>query len=321
MPSWSGTFTCPPATVGQVANLSYSCRLTSSIRLIECQQKVVKPACWRVAADGLGRLLFKEGGWAMRRISLVMSFLAMSAVVGCAGLGKQETPRICVTGKAEVSVVPDRVRLYTRVVTLDKDIANAKSENDRRTRATLALAEKFGIHPKDVMTDYLSIRPKYEQIVRSATGQALELDDWVAWPKESITKTGKLVGYEMTRNITIALRDLKQFDNLLSAMIESGVNEVRQIEFQTANEDALRAEARQKAVQDAREKAEAIARQLGAKLGRAVLAQERDRHYESDIVATSYPAEAPPKETASATMAPGMITLSSSVDLTFELKR
>jgi hypothetical protein len=151
-----------------------------------------------------------------------------------------------VTGDAEVRVVPDEVILTLGIETWDKDLQVAKGQNDEIVTRVLALAEEYGIEPQHVQTDFVSIEPRYR------SGYYEESD---------------FIGYFVRKSVVITLRDLGKFEDLLTEALEAGVNYVQGIQFRTTELRKHRDEARALAIQAAREKAEAMAGELGQAVG------------------------------------------------------
>jgi len=72
----------------------------------------------------------------------------------------------------------------------------------------------------------------------------------------------------------ITLRDLSKFEELLSQSLTAGVNYVQGIEFRTTELRKHRDQARTLAIQAAKEKATALAGELGQKIGEPQTIQE-----------------------------------------------
>ena len=71
-----------------------------------------------------------------------------------------KAPTIQVTGTAEINVVPDEVSISLNISKTDKNLNIAKTQNDESVAAVIALTKKFGIDPKDVKTDFITVREK-----------------------------------------------------------------------------------------------------------------------------------------------------------------
>ena len=76
------------------------------------------------------------------------------------------------------------------------------------------------------------------------------------------------MGYFVRKTIVVTLKDLKQFESLLSAALQAGANYVHGIQFRTTKMRRHRDEARNLAIKAAGEKAHAMAAALNQTVGR-----------------------------------------------------
>jgi len=156
-----------------------------------------------------------------------------------------EAGSITVSGEAEVRLMPDEVILCLGVETSDKNLSTAKQQNDQIVAKVLALTKQYAIPPEHIQTDYINVEPRYS---------------------DGYTQR-EFVGYFVYKTIVITLRDLTKFEDLLSDVLEAGVNYVHSIDFRTTELRKYRDEARELALQAAREKATAMAAVLDQELG------------------------------------------------------
>ena len=195
----------------------------------------------------------------MQHKSMFMLALALLAVFPLAGAKMSnnapiaaEPGVISVSGEAEVRIMPDEVILRLGVETSDKNLAKAKQLNDQIVTRVQAVAKRYNIPSGHVQTDYLNIEPRYN---------------------DGYTQR-EFVGYFVHKTVVITLRDLTKFEDVLSGLLESGVNYVHGIEFRTTDLRKYRDEARELALQAAREKATDMAATLDQELGEPRSIQE-----------------------------------------------
>jgi uncharacterized protein YggE len=200
----------------------------------------------------------------MQQKSILLVALVLIAVFLFAGWAMGDDPQpaaeagsVTVSGEAEVRIMPDEVVLRLGVESSDKDLPTAKQQNDQIVAKVLALAKQYAIPPEHVQTDYLNIEPRYN---------------------DGYTQR-EFVGYFVHKTIVITLRDLTKFEDLLSDLLESGVNYVHSIDFRTTDLRKYRDEARELALQAAREKAGAMAAALDQKLGEPRSIQEEANNW------------------------------------------
>lgn len=233
------------------------------------------------------------------------------------GTNNNRTRTISTSGSAEVRVVPSRVVLTFGVETLNVDLAAAKRENDTKTSGVLALAKEIGVAPKDLQTDYIFVEPVYDGY--------------------SERRAGKFLHYLVRKTIVVLLRDTTKFENILSGALERGATHVLRVRFETDDLKKHRDKARSDAIKAARDKAQALAGELGAKLGRVMTIQDygssdsssnygrswRENYYDdgggiqSQISSQS---ESPISPTVGDTLALGQMRISAQINVTFELQ-
>ncbi len=160
---------------------------------------------------------------------------------------------ITTTGDAEIKIAPDEVILILGVETWDKNIQQAKKLNDDRVRKVIALTKDFGIEPRHVQTDQIHVEPRYRN------GTYTDAD---------------FIGYFVRKSIVITLKDVGKFEDLYTAALGAGVTHVHDIQFRTTELRKYRDQARALAIQAAREKAGALASELGQKIGKPQTIQE-----------------------------------------------
>ncbi len=174
----------------------------------------------------------------------------------------------------------------------------------------LDVAKKTGISDQHMQTAQISVEPVYQQIERS--GQYYR---------------GEIIHYVVRRSVVLCLKDLTKFEGMLTNLLTSGATHVDGISFESTQLRKHRDEARAMATKAAKEKAQAIAGQLGEKLGRPRSINENtgwSGGYMSNVAQNVYAQSR--SESAGAdgdvsgnTFAPGQITISATINVVFDL--
>jgi uncharacterized protein YggE len=159
---------------------------------------------------------------------------------------------ITVTGDADVKVVPDEVILILGVETWDKNLSIAKNQNDERAKKVLAFAKKMGVEEKHFQTDQINVEPRYT---------------------DGYTRAD-FIGFFVRKSIVITLKDTSKFEDLLTGELEAGATHVQGINFRTTELRKHRDQARALAIKAAQEKAIAMAKELGQKVGKPTSIRE-----------------------------------------------
>jgi hypothetical protein len=244
-------------------------------------------------------------GRSLPRAAVVLILLLAA---GNARAAEVELPLITVNGQAEISVVPDEVVFTLEVEKTDKDLSAAKAQNDASVRQILALASRFGVPAGDVKTDYISVTMKY------TTDLADELGD-----DERRKLKREFVGYEVSKTVIVRFADIKRFEEFFSEVLKAGVSRVRDVDFRTSQLRKHKDEARALAMRAAKEKATALAREIGQTIGKAhsISEEAEGGSRMSNNVGTRIGGSFSADE--GATIAPGMIKITARVVVSFIL--
>jgi uncharacterized protein YggE len=153
---------------------------------------------------------------------------------------------ISVTGEATVSVPPDLAHIDGGVTSEAKTAREASDANNAAMGKVLLALKGAGIEEKDFQTSRLSLQP---QSAPNRTGPSA------------------IVGYRASNRVTIRLRDVTKVANVIDTLVGAGANEIGGINFMVSQASKLLDEARERAVADARRKAEIYAKAAGVTLG------------------------------------------------------
>ncbi len=175
------------------------------------------------------------------------------------GSGVTATNTISVSGMGEVFAVPDRATFSVTVQEEAKDVATAQGAATKKSNDIIAYLKAQNVDEKDIKTIDYSVNPQYDY-----TSGACQ-PGGVCRPG-----TQTLRGYQVTQTLEVKVRDTKKAGDLLSGVGGKGASQVSGLSFTTDDPDALQAEARSKAIADAKTKADELAKELGVKIVRIV---------------------------------------------------
>lgn len=168
--------------------------------------------------------------------------------------------QIAVSGEGKVAVKPDITLFNASVITEDKKIGNAQSENTRRSNDVLAFLKQKGIAEKDMKSAGYSIYPQYQYDTSSPCYAS-------SCPPR---RPPEIVSYQVRHTIEVKVRDLAKVDDLLEGVVTSGANEIGSVAFTIENETQAKEDARKEAIDDAAKKARVLAKDLHIRLGSVI---------------------------------------------------
>lgn len=161
---------------------------------------------------------------------------------------------ITVTGYGIAYGAPDIVTMGLGVQSSNTNILTAMDDTNTRMQAVIQALKDGGVAAEDIRTDNYSIYQDYGKVPQpSPEGQ-----------------TQQESSYSVSIGVTVTVRDPNKVGDLLSAAVAAGANMVNYIQFDIANRTALESQARTKAVDDARSRANELAKLLGLTVGDAL---------------------------------------------------
>lgn len=251
-----------------------------------------------------------------RSIFLMVCLLAIAAVGYAQEIDKM--PSVTVTGTSVVMIAPDEVVFSLDFTKTDKDLQIARVQNDESVAKMLELARKFGINPNDVKTDNISVEMKYTSI-RDPKKRIFDEDG-----DEIGTKIFK--GYEVSKSVTVRLKEIKRFEEFFGEILKTGITEVDSVRFETSKLRENKDKARDMAMKAAREKATALAGAINQTIGKAIKITEinvSNVDYSglnsNSNVAANFVSGSTSVSESLATFAPGAIKVEAQVTVTFLL--
>jgi uncharacterized protein len=168
----------------------------------------------------------------------------------------QSTQGISVVGQGIVTTQPDVARITIGADVTDVSLANAQAEAARRMDAVINQLKASGIADSDIRTVSYTINPVYDQ---PAQGQQANLR-----------------GYQVQNQVEVRVTNVAGLGPLLDTAVSAGATRVMGIRFEASNMEDLKNQARDQAMQNARAKADQLARDAGVSVGRPIAINESD---------------------------------------------
>jgi uncharacterized protein YggE len=197
---------------------------------------------------------------------------------------------VTVTGEATVGIAPDAAVIRIGVNSQGKTAREASDANAKQMTSVLAAIKDAGIADRDMQTSRLSLQPQYD-------------------PNKN--GTARLLGFQVTNQVTIKIRDTDKVPTILDRAIAAGANEMSGIEFVVSEQSKLLDQARDDAIADGRRKAELYAKAAGARIGQVLSIVEEGT--------SPPPRPMQAMRAAGVPVAPGEQTLRAVVTITYSL--
>ena len=214
---------------------------------------------------------------------------------------------ISVSGTSSLTVNPNRAEIYVKIVTLEKTAQEAKNKNSQISKQVIDAIKKEGIKDKDIETSQFSIYPKYEYQETADSG---------------LRKSNQvLTGYEVTNILKVTTLELEKAGKLVDVAVEKGANDIESVMFGLTKE--MEKEVKQQAMvaasNDAREKAVALATNVGVTLLKPITISESSFYYMPYAIRGAF-GKAEASMPAQTTINPQKLDVSAAVQIVYEIK-
>ena len=200
----------------------------------------------------------------MKKIAALVGIAATCALLAYTYLAlvdarnTTESPvTISVTGEGEVFAKADIATFSFSVLAQDVTAGGAQQKSAESINKILVFLKEKGVEEKDVKTTGYYLNPRYE------------------YPRSVCTNgycppvgEAKIVGYEVSQTIEVRVRNIDDVGMLISGAGDLGATNMSGPSFTIDDDTALKEEAREKAIIDARERGEKLAQDLGVRIVR-----------------------------------------------------
>lgn len=232
----------------------------------------------------------------------VLGVLAATVILAVAASAQtnQAAQGLTAFGTADVRVRPDIGAVQFGVVTEATTATDARQENAARVTKVIGAIKALGVPENSIRTSIFQLDP-----VRR-------------FPSQNQNQQGEppIVGYRVTNIVTVRTTQLDLVPRIIDEAVKAGANRVDNIYFSVNNDAAPRQQALRNAVADARANADAMAAQLGVKLGGVLSVQQGGAivppgpimYSRADISVAPTP------------IFPGEVTVNATVTVTYEIK-
>jgi uncharacterized protein YggE len=234
----------------------------------------------------------------------LFSLLGIIALAACSATSVSPSggvsPRtVNVNGYGEVFVTPDVAYVNIGVQNQGDAVTTVLDDNTSQAQGIRSALSELGVADKDIQTSSFNI-----------------------YPNNTYDQDGQITGtYFVASNVVyVTVRDLSKLGKILDATVKNGANTINSVTFSILDDSQAIEQARQLAVEDAQGQAEQLVNLTGAKLGPVQY-----------ISISSYQVPIPLFEgkggggyaaanTASVPVSSGQLTISVSVNITYEIK-
>jgi uncharacterized protein YggE len=239
---------------------------------------------------------------------MMVVILALAAlIVGCTPTGGvisgQQAEASAIAQQGTIKVVgygealgqPDEAQVTVGVETFAPKVQDATAENEEVIAAIRGALDDAGIASEDIQTSNYSL-----------------------WAEQRYGDNGPegIAGYRVSNQVTVVIRDIDKVGDVLAAVTAAGANSIYGVQFSVADPAALEAEAREKALNDAGQRAESLSELSDLSLGSIVAIDEALGQFPGPVTPMGFGGGAAEGAT---TIAPGQLSYQIQVQVTFAI--
>jgi uncharacterized protein len=225
-------------------------------------------------------------------MGLVAAAVTVSACDSGPGPVGQNPRQVTVVGSGQVQGVPDTLTADVGIEFSAPDVTTAMNRTNERQQSVITALSGAGVDRKDISTTEVSLQPEY------------------------LGTEGTISGYRASNSIRVKIHPADSASRVLAVIVDAGgdATRINSVSYSIADDSQLVKDARARAFQDAKARAEQYAQLSGLRLGKVISISEAGA------------AAPPPTPTPRAPMAtevplqPGQQTVNFSVTAVWELR-
>ncbi|OHV03551.1 SIMPL domain-containing protein [Mycobacterium talmoniae] len=195
-----------------------------------------------------------------RWIAVAALGLATATVSACDSAGPGpvgDHPRqVTVVGSGQVQGAPDTLTADVGIEFTAPDVTTAMNQTSERQQAVIDALTDAGVDRKDIATTQVSLQPQYANPEGAAS---------------------TIAGYRASNAIKVTIRQLDLASRVLAIIVNTGgdATRINAVRYSIEDDSKLVRDARSRAFNDAKARAEQYAQLSGLKLGRVISISEQ----------------------------------------------
>ena len=236
----------------------------------------------------------------MRKLKITGLMTILCLLISCSMAFAQETRTISVDGTSVIKAMPDRATVNISIESTAKDAKEASAQNaivmNKIQKDIMALA----ITKDNIKTTNYNLYPLYN---RKDNGRQ------------------EITGYSVSNQITVTVDNIDIVGNVIDTAINAGANSVNSVEFSLKDPQSYKYKVLVQAINDAKRKADIIAKTLGKNVVNVVSVNSNNSYIEARTFNSMMYAKAADSAAvgASSPIQAGDISVKANVSIVFEI--
>ncbi len=200
---------------------------------------------------------------------IIVFFIVLFAYTKLAGpipfsvnsINTTKTDLFSADGQGTLTAVPDQASVTVGITVQSQTVDGAKNKVNQTADKIIGDLKKLGLSDKDIKTNNYSVTPNYANAIVPMTA-----------PMIPAGGTQTISGYTVTQNLEINVKPIEKANQVVDTATKDGANLVGGVNFtfSDALSKSLEQKATQTAVDNAKAKAQNLAKAAGINLGKIV---------------------------------------------------
>lgn len=185
-------------------------------------------------------------------LALGLTVAVLSACDSAAGSPGDNRRQVTVVGSGQVQGVPDTLTADAGIEFTAPDVTAAMNQTNDRQQAVINALAGAGVDRKDISTTEVSLQPEYD--ISGAT----------------------ITGYRADNSIRVKIHPADNASHVLAVIVDAGgdATRINSVSYSIADDSQLVKDARARAFQDTKDRAEQYAQLSGLRLGSVISISE-----------------------------------------------
>jgi uncharacterized protein len=219
----------------------------------------------------------------------VVGVSACDSTSGSGATGDVDTRQVTVIGAGQVQGTPDTLTANVSMEFIAPDVTGAMSQSSERQQAVIEALVRSGVDRRDISTTQVSVQPQFGQ-------------------------DSTIIGYRASNSIDVKIRRLDAASQALALIVGTGgdATRINSVNYSIEDDSQLVRDARSRAFEDAKSRAEQYAQLAGLTLGKVLSISEAPG-------STPPPPTPMPRAMEAVPLEPGQQTVGFTVTVIWEL--